>query len=203
MGLFERIAIGVLLLWVVVVPGRLSSRHARERRARDARRIHSDRSLMDYVQAGAVAIHTLAMILVVGYYGILGRVILPALRGSLAGPELATTLLSVERRARPLLVLSVGLFVATGAFLLLADDQSRGIGSFLATTWTTLMLAKHGLIVVMVVLAAVVDFLVSEVSYAETDLERDRLLGRLCLSTEATTAVGAFVVLLTAAAQVS
>jgi len=33
---------------------------------------------MDYVQAGAIAIHTLAMILVVGYYGILGRVILLA-----------------------------------------------------------------------------------------------------------------------------
>lgn len=158
---------------------------------------------MDYVQAGAVAIHTLAMILVVGYYGILGRVILPALRGSLAGPALATTLLSVERRARPLLVLSVGLFVATGAFLLIADDQSEGIGNFFATTWTTLMLAKHGIIVVMVVLAVVVDLLVSEVSYAETDIERDRLLGRLSLSTEATTAVGAFVVLLTAAAQVS
>jgi hypothetical protein len=52
---------------------------------------------MDYVQAGAIAIHTLAMILVVRYYGILGRVILPALRGSLAGPALATTLVTVER----------------------------------------------------------------------------------------------------------
>jgi uncharacterized membrane protein len=158
---------------------------------------------MDYVQAGAVALHTLAMILVVGYYGILGRVILPALRGSLAGPVLATTILTVERRARPLLLLSVGLFVATGAFLLLADDQSEGIGNFFATTWTTLMLAKHGLIVLMVVLAGLVDFLVSEVAYAETDIERDRLLGRLVLATEATTGVGAFVVVLTAVAQVT
>ena len=158
---------------------------------------------MDYVQAGAIAIHTLAMILVVGYYGILGRVILPALRGSLAGPVLGNTLVTVERRARPLLVLSVGLFVATGAFLLLADNQSEGIGNFFATTWTTLMLIKHGLIVVMVVLAGIVDFLVSGVGFAETDLERDRLLGRLGLATEATTGVGALVVVLTAVAQVS
>jgi hypothetical protein len=158
---------------------------------------------MDYVQAGAVAIHTLAMILVVGYYGILGRAILPALRGSLAGPDLATTLTAVERRAVPLLVLSVGLFVATGAYLLLADDQSEGIGNFFATTWTTLMLAKHGLIVVMVGLAGIVHFLVSEVSYAETDVERDRLLRRLGLAVEATTGLGALVVLLTAVAQVS
>jgi len=158
---------------------------------------------MDYVQAGAVAIHTLAMILVVGYYGILGRVILPALRGSLAGPVLGNTLMTVERRARPLLLLSVGLFVATGAFLLLADDQSEGIGNFFATTWTTLMLVKHGLIVVMVVLAGVVDFLVSEVAYAETDPERERLLGGLALATEATTGIGALVVVLTAVAQLS
>jgi uncharacterized membrane protein len=158
---------------------------------------------MDYVQAGAIAIHTLAMILVVGYYGILGRVILPALRGSLAGPDVATTLAAVERRAVPLLVLSVGLFVATGAYLLLADDQSEGIGVFFATTWTTLMLAKHGLIVVMVVLAGIVHFLVSEVSYAETEVERDRRLRRLGLAVEAATGLGAFVVVLTAAAQVS
>jgi putative copper export protein len=110
---------------------------------------------------------------------------------------------SVERQARPLLLPSVGLFVATGAFLLLADDQSEGIGNFFASTWTTLMLAKHGLIVVMVVLAGIVDFLVSEVSYAETDLDRDRLMGRLGLATEATTGVGALVVLLTAVAQVA
>ena len=47
---------------------------------------------MDYVQAGAIAIHTLAMILVVGYYGILGRVILLArLLGRLGLATEATT----------------------------------------------------------------------------------------------------------------
>jgi uncharacterized membrane protein len=158
---------------------------------------------MDYLQAGAISIHTLAMILVVGYYGILGRVILPALRGSLAGSDVVTTLAAVERRAVPLVLLSVGLFVATGAYLLLADNQSEGIGNFFATTWTTLMLAKHGLIVVMVVLAGTVHFLVSEVAYAETDIDRDRLLRRLGLAVEATTGLGALVVVLTATAQAS
>jgi uncharacterized membrane protein len=158
---------------------------------------------MDYPQAGAIAIHTLAMILVVGYYGILGRVILPALRGSLAGPELGATLSAVERRAVPLLLLSVALFVATGAFLLQADEQSGGIGNFFATTWTTLMLVKHGLIVVMVVFGGIVHFLVTEVADAETESERERLLHRVVLATEATTGLGAAVIVLTAAAQVS
>ena len=158
---------------------------------------------MDYPQAGAIAIHTLAMILVVGYYGILGRVVLPALRGSLAGPELAATLSAVERRAVPLLLLSVALFVATGVFLLLADEQSEGIGNLFATTWTTLILVKHGLIVVMVVFGGIVDFLVTEVADAETESERERRLRRLLLATEATTGLGAAVIVLTAAAQVN
>ena len=50
---------------------------------------------MDYLHLGAITIHTLAMILVVGYYGLLGRVILPALRRSLDGPTMAMTPRSV------------------------------------------------------------------------------------------------------------
>ena len=158
---------------------------------------------MDYVEAGAVAIHTLAMVLVVGYYGILGRIVLPVLRRSLNAPELGRTLVAVERRALPLLVLAVGLFFATGAYLLIADDQSEGIGNFFASTWTTLLLAKHGLIVVMVLFAVIVDFLVTEVADAETDAARERMLGLLALAIEATTGLGALVIVLTAAAQVS
>ena len=158
---------------------------------------------MDYVEAGAVAIHTLAMVLVVGYYGILGRIVLPVLRRSLNAPELGRTLVAVERRALPLLVLAVGMFFATGAYLLIADDQSEGIGNFFASTWTTLLLAKHGLIVVMVLFAVIVDFLVTEVADAETDAARERMLGLLALAIEATTGLGALVIVLTAAAQVS
>ena len=158
---------------------------------------------MDYVEAGAVAIHTLAMVLVVGYYGILGRIVLPVLRRSLNAPELGRTLVAVERRALPLLVLAVGLFFATGAYLLIADDQSEGIGNFFASTWTTLLLAKHGLIVVMVLFAVIVDFLVTEVADAETDAARERMLGLLALAIEATTGLGALVIVVTAAAQVS
>lgn len=158
---------------------------------------------MDYVQAGAIAVHTLAMILVVGYYGLLGRVILPALRQSLVGPDLAATLQAVERRALPLLLVAVVLFIATGVVLLVSDEQSAGLGQFFATTWTTLMLAKHGLIAVMVVLGGVVDFLVSEVGAAGDDADRERQLHRLGLAAEATTGLGVLVIVLTAAAQAS
>lgn len=114
---------------------------------------------MDYVQLGALSIHTLAMIMVVGYYGILGRVILPGLRRSLDDSTRASVLVAIERRALPLVVIAVGLFAATGAYLLLIDDQYAGLGNF-SSTWAALMLVKHLLVIVMVVLGALVDYLI-------------------------------------------
>ncbi len=157
---------------------------------------------MDYLHLGAVTIHTLAMILVVGYYGILGRVILPALRRSLDGPTMATTLAAVERRALPLVVLSVVLFTVTGAYLLLIDEAYAGIGN-LTSTWTTLMLVKHLLVIFMVVIAVGLDRLVAMVLDAPDEAARERALGLTGLTAEAMTGLGAMVVLLTAAAQLS
>lgn len=156
---------------------------------------------MDYVQLGAVSIHTLAMILVVGYYGILGRVILPGLRRSLDDATRAPVLMAIERRAAPLVVLAVGLFVVTGAYLLLVDDQYAGLGN-VSSTWAALMLVKHLLVIVMVVLGFLVDFLVRGLADADPEAQgRDMAL--LGLATEGATGLGAVIVVLTAAAQLS
>lgn len=156
---------------------------------------------MDYVQLGAIAAHTLAMILVVGYYGILGRVILPALRRSLDGPTMATTLVAVERRALPLLGLAIVLFIVTGAYLLLNDDEYAGLGNLAASTWATLILVKHVVVVVMIAVAIGVDRLVGWVADSPDEETRERALGLLGLGVETVTGLGALVVLLTVAAQ--
>ena len=158
---------------------------------------------MDYLQLGAITVHTLAMILVVGYYGILGRVILPALDRSLDGPTMATTLVAVERRGIRLVVLAIVLFSISGAYLLVIDDQYAGLGNFMATTWTTLMLVKHLVVVAMVVIGVGVDRLVAMVADTQDDEARKGALGLLELGVETMTGLGALVVLLTAAAQLS
>jgi uncharacterized membrane protein len=158
---------------------------------------------MDIPQVLAVWVHTVGFVIAWGYYGILGRMILPALERSLDGPERAAALVAIERRAVPLVLLSAGLFVATGVYLLLVDSHYEGLGNVFASTWTTLMLVKHGLVVGLVVLAVAIDFLVERVAIATTEPARTSATRRLARTTEGATALGALIVLLTAAAQLS
>lgn len=158
---------------------------------------------MDLPQVLAVWLHTLALVIVLGYYGILGRVLLPALERSLERPPLAATLTAIERRALPLVVLSVVLFTATGMYLLFSSPHYAGLGNFFASTWTTLMLAKHVLVVGLIVLAVDVDRLIRRIGAATSEDARDSDLRRLALSAEGATGLGALMILLTAAAQVA
>jgi uncharacterized membrane protein len=158
---------------------------------------------MDIPQVLAVWLHTLALVIAWGYYGILGRVILPALERSLDGSAQAKALMAVERRAIPLVLLSVVMFTATGTYLLIINVHYAGVGNFFATTWTALMLVKHAFVIGFVALAVIVDLLVRRVGGARSEDARASALGRLALSAEAATGIGAVIVLLTAAAQVA
>lgn len=158
---------------------------------------------MDIAQVLAIWLHTLAFVIAWGYYGVLGRMLLPALDRSLDRPAQAATLLAVERRAVPLVLLSGVLFLVTGTYLLFIDARYAGLGNFFASTWTTLMLVKHVVVVAFVALAVVVDRLISRAARATSESEREGAFRSLGLSAEATTALGALIVLLTAAAQVA
>jgi uncharacterized membrane protein len=151
----------------------------------------------------ATWLHTIAFVIAWGYYGVLGRIVLPGLAGSLDGVAQATTLRAIERRALPLLGISISLFVVTGAYLLVVDPRYAGLGNLAANDWTALMAIKHALVVVLVVLAVVVDRLVRRISEAGDAASRAAASGRLRLAAEAATGVGAAVVLLTAIAHAS
>ena len=148
-------------------------------------------------------LHTVAFVIAWGYYGILGRIVLPALERSLDGAAQATTLVSIERRALPLVSISAVLFVVTGTYLLVIDERYAGLGNVVANSWTSLMLLKHLVVVVLIGLAVIVDVLIRRAGAASDDATRDSLLHRVRLSAEAATALGAVVVLLTVAAQLS
>jgi uncharacterized membrane protein len=103
----------------------------------------------------------------------------------------------------PLVLLSMVLFTVTGTWLLVANPAYAGLGAFFASTWTTLMLVKHGLVVGFVIVAIAVDRLIGRAAEASTDDERRTAVSRVRLGAEAATALGAVIVLLTAAAQAS
>jgi uncharacterized membrane protein len=156
---------------------------------------------MDIPQLLASWLHTLGFVIAWGYYGVLGRMLLPALEQSLDQPAQTAALVGVERRARPLLVLSVALFTATGTYLLFVDPDYQGLGNVFASTWTTLMLIKHVLVIALIALAVLVDRLIRRVGEATSDSARGSALRRLRLSAEGATGLGALIALLTVAAQ--
>ncbi len=156
---------------------------------------------MDATHLIALWLHALAMVVVLGYYGILSRIVLPVLARSLDGPALARIVPAIERRALPILLAGVVLFIVTGIYLLVRDGRYAGVGSF-ASTWSTLMLIKHLVVVAMVALAIGVDRLAA--GLAETsDIGRGRTLELLTLAMDGMAALGILVLLLTAAAQLS
>jgi uncharacterized membrane protein len=110
---------------------------------------------------------------------------------------------SIGRRSRPMLVLAVVLFLVSGIYLLVSAGRYSGAGNLFATTWTTLLTVKHLVVLVMLGLGVAVDRLSLAVGDAATDDERRTLAGVLGLATEGMTALGALVLVLTAAAQAS
>ena len=158
---------------------------------------------MDVAQVLAIWLHTVALVIAWGYYGILGRIALPALERSLDPRALPTTLLSLERRAVPLVVLSAVLFTLTGTYLLVIDPHYAGLGNVFASSWTLLMLVKHVLVVGFVALAVAVDLLVRRIARTTDAERRAHELRWLGPGAEGVTGLGALIVLLTAVAQVT
>jgi uncharacterized membrane protein len=158
---------------------------------------------MDVAHLLATWFHTLAFVIAWGYYGILGRIMLPALERSLDGPVRARTLAEIERRALPLVLLSMALFVVTGTYLLFIDPNYVGLGNFFVNTWTTLMLVKHLVVVVLIALGVAIDVLIRRAGAATDEATRASALRLTRLSAEGATGLGALIVLLTAAAQLS
>ena len=156
---------------------------------------------MDAAHLIALWLHALAMVAVLGYYGIMSRIVLPALGRSLAGPTLAGVVQTIERRALPIVLAGIVTFIITGIYLLVRDGRYAGVGSF-ASTWSTLMLVKHLVIVAMVALGVGIDRLAAGLpNTSEAGL--GRTIEFLTLAMDGMAALGVLVLLLTAAAQLS
>lgn len=156
---------------------------------------------MDATHLIALWLHALAMVVVLGYYGILSRIVLPTLARSLDGPTLARVVPAIERRALPIVLAGIVLFIASGIYLLVRDGRYAGVGSF-ASTWSTLMLIKHLVVVAMTALGIGIDRLAAGLADA-SDAGQGRTVDLLTLAMDGMAVLGVLVLLLTAAAQLS
>ena len=157
---------------------------------------------MDIVLLFALAFHTIAFVIAWGYYGILGRIVMPALARSLDVDDQARTLIAIERRAVPFVALSAVLFLVTGTYLLVVDPSYEGLGDF-TSSWATWMLVKHIVVGALVIVAIGIDLLVRRLPDALDRARRLKDLRMIRYASEGATALGALIVLLTVAAQLS
>jgi len=156
---------------------------------------------MDIVQVGAAWLHLLATVAMLGYYAILGLVVLPAIRRVVPPRELGDSIAAMERRATPLIIGSLAIFLATGVFLMTTDPRYGGVGNVAGSTWATLFLVKHVVVLAMVGVGVYIDALVVR-RFAAAEAPDDPAAVRLLvLSSGVMTLLGAVVLFLTAAAQ--
>jgi uncharacterized membrane protein len=159
---------------------------------------------VDIVQAVAAWLHSLATVVLLGYYAILALIVLPVLRRVVDGPALGRAIPAIERRALPLVFASIGVFGVTGMYLVLTDDRFLGLGHFFGSTWSTLIVIKHVLVAVLVGIGVYIDLLVvPDIANPVDEATRTVAIRRLARSASALASLGAIVLLLTAAAQAS
>jgi uncharacterized membrane protein len=158
---------------------------------------------VDIVLVLALWLHTVAFVIAWGYYGIMGRFVMPALEQSASEDARPLIVSTIERRALPFVLLTVVIFFITGSYLLVVDERYAGLGNFFDSTWTTLMLVKHVVIIALVAVAAWFDWLVRGLEEEPTAEAKASGLRRARWAAEAATGLGALIALLTVAAQLS
>jgi uncharacterized membrane protein len=89
-------------------------------------------------------LHSLATVIFIGHYVLLGLIYIPAL-----GNAQGTLLSQISKQSRTWLYLSMLVFALTGVYLTFVDSHYAGIGNF-SNPWAALMLVKHILLVAMV-----------------------------------------------------
>lgn len=157
---------------------------------------------MDLVHVSAVWLHSLATVVLLGYYAVMALIVIPVLRATLKESALGRVIPDIERRALPLVLGAVGVFLLTGLYLLLSDHRYLGLGHVVDNTWSVVILVKHIVVVAIVAIGVWIDVVVvRDIAVPADELGRTAAMRRLALGTTAIVALGAIVLLLTAAAQ--
>jgi hypothetical protein len=157
---------------------------------------------VDVVQAVVTWLHSLATVGLLGYYAVLGLVLVPVLRRTVDVPTLGRVIPAIERRALPLVLVAIGLFLVTGTYLLVTDARFLGLGHTFANRWSTLIVVKHLVVVVLVLIGVYIDLLVvPDIATPVDEASQAAAVRRLGRSAAAIATLGAVVLLLTAAAQ--
>ncbi len=98
-------------------------------------------------------LHTLATIILIGHYLLLGLIYLPAYKNHLKDAQLAGLLKEIGSRSRSWINIALLVFLLSGVFLMIVDANYPGFGRIFANGWTIFMVIKHILVIAMIFLA--------------------------------------------------
>ena len=142
-------------------------------------------------------LHTLATIVMVGYYLFAGLVFLPVLERKTHGTDLRDFLKGVSSQIRPYFGGALLVFIVTGTYLMLINENYLGLGHFFGNPWSALIVVKHVIVVAFVFLG-----IRAERIYAvKISDDKPEILQQYRLSLYGNLALGMLILLLTTIAQ--
>lgn len=142
-------------------------------------------------------LHTLATIVMVGYYLFTSLIFLPIFERQMQANALRDLLEQVSARLRPYFGGSLLIFLVTGTYLMLINEAYLGLGNFFGNPWSVLIVVKHGLVLAFLALAMYSE----RVFLAQVCDEKPEALKKFRLALNVNTCLGLFIILLTSIAQ--
>lgn len=142
-------------------------------------------------------LHVMATIVFVGYYLFTGFIFLPVLESCLPTNSLRDVLEQVSARLRPFFGGSLLIFLVTGTYLMLINQDYLGVGNFFANPWSILIVIKHVLVFVFLALAIFSE----KVFMGQISDQKPEALKQFRWALNINTTIGMIIVLLTSFAQ--
>ena len=150
-----------------------------------------------FVIALSIWLHTLATVVFVGHYLFMSLVYLPVFEQQAQGNALRLLLEEVSGRLRPYFGLSLLIFIVTGTYLMMINEDYLGLGDFFGNAWSILIVVKHVIVLAFLGIAIYSErVILGKISDAQP-----QALKQFRLSLGVNTALGILILLLTTAAQ--
>jgi len=142
-------------------------------------------------------LHTLATVVFIGHYLFISQVYLPVFERQAQGDALRGFLEEVSSRLRPYFGGSLLIFIVTGTYLMMINEQYLGLGHFFENAWSALIVIKHFILLVFFALAIYSE----RVIMAKISDEQPRALKQFRMALGINTLIGILIILLTTVAQ--
>ena len=151
-----------------------------------------------FLIALSIWLHNLATIVMVGYFVFTSLIYLPVFERRMQASALRELLEQISARLRPFFGGSLLIFIVTGTYLMLINEDYLGLGNFFGNLWSVLIVIKHVLVLAFLALAVY-----SERAYlAQISDQKPEALKKFRWALNINTVLGMGILLLTSIAQV-